>query len=425
MLAQDDASPGDADGDGRLTAFDLDAILGHILGEGGDGNADANGDGKIDIADWVRLNQVLFPADPTTLLPQVSVELSETRTLPAASLTAAFEISGVGPDDDLQTLVRAQAPGTAITTGDERTYFSGVVPANGKLFYLDPHGQWLGFRVPYSDEVLTDDNLQLTLPSDAVGEWAIEVLVQSSDSDVPLTLGRRTLIASSDPTIRLRLNRPIANSTDLVRLNLDTTAGGSDDPVTITALMKLPDGSFVSLPDQTVRVRPVHSGPPTDQSYQLLNRYLTAAGTGMYRVEVKMFAQEGGLLGMANAGFEVCDTPTQVNGTVRASDGSPLAGNEVSLAVVSALDVDERSVRGRTAISADGGYSLELVPGRYLLTSTVHGAGQIHRALSDLVVVGCDGVEQTVDLDSSYPASIPQGFGSSLGGAALEPVGRS
>ena len=44
---------------------------GENLGEGGDGNADANGDGKVDIADWVRLNQVLFPADPTTLLPQV------------------------------------------------------------------------------------------------------------------------------------------------------------------------------------------------------------------------------------------------------------------------------------------------------------------------------------------------------------------
>ena len=407
MLAQDDASPGDADGDGFLTSFDLDAILEHLLGEGGDGNADANGDGKIDIADWVRLNQLLFPADPSSQLPQISVEVSEPRIQPAGSLTASFTISGVIPTDDLETRIRVQAPGSSVTTGDERTFFSGIVPANGDFYYLDSQGQWSESSVAYSDDVIRETDLQLTLPTDRQGEWAVEVIVQSSESSLPEGLGRQTLIAASDAKIRLGLNRRIANSIDPVRIELETTEGDTDQPIVITALLELPDGSFVSLPGEG-SPHPLHTGGSDNNHYLLMNRYLADTGAGMYRVEVKMYAEGGSLLGMANAGFEVCDTTNVVSGTIRSNGGDPLGGGDPVVAAVRAFDVDDAAVTAHTGIASDGSYQLELMPGRYIVQSKVLDAAGWHEALGeDLLSVGCDGTEQNVDLTSSPVTEIP------------------
>jgi len=268
VFSQQGSLAGDADGNGVLSPFDLDAILDQILGDTPEtANADTNGDGKVDIADWVKLNSILFPTDPAAVVPAFDLELSQSKVAAGGPLAASWTLSGIRDTSGVELLLRAVEPGTVVSTGDELTFTPGVIPGNGKTFYRTPDESWAE-----TETVLGPSSVQqasFTLPSEAEGEWLIEVIARDSESAVPLTIGTERLMAGDSATMRLFLNRPLANTNDRVALTLQTTAGEENQEVAITALMYLPDGSISSLPGLNDRITSLYEGPAQDAEHVL------------------------------------------------------------------------------------------------------------------------------------------------------------
>jgi hypothetical protein len=403
--AQDPSLPGDADGDGYLTFFDLEAILDHIMEQtSAAGDPDANGDGKVDIADWVQLNSFLFPSAPSAYLGSVLLQLSEERVSPGGSLTASWEIAPLLRDPDVEVLLRTRRPGSVITSGDERTFTPGVVPANGTLFHRTSTGEWLAQESVLSQNT-GPDSRSFSLPTEDEGEWQIEVLVRAADSKRMLAIAQETVVAGSRPTIRLTLNRPIANPNDYIGLALDILPGAEAREVAILGRLIHPDGEVWALPTESPDSSlPIFEGAATKTHIPLLNRHFSGLDQGLYRVEMKMYGPQGGLLSLANAGFEVCDSSATITGTVPGL-GEVDPENE-AVANVRAIDIDDAAGGGIASISSDGSFELILDPGRYLLRAAVGGTESLLTGDQPLTVpCGGQAVEVVVPLETAATQS--------------------
>src|SRR5258706_13528704 len=90
--------PGDANGDGRVDVADVYFLLNYLFagGSGPIGPADANGDGTIDVRDAFHLINYLFAGGATSVpdvMPPSVIAFSPRASGSAVNVTATFEMS--------------------------------------------------------------------------------------------------------------------------------------------------------------------------------------------------------------------------------------------------------------------------------------------------------------------------------------------
>lgn len=266
------------------------------------------------------------------------------------------------------------------------------------------------------------------LPNDEEGQRLIEAMLRSRVDGSIAAYDAVNLLVSSGPEINLRLNRPVANSTDRVYAELSTSAGASPRDVRIAAWLIKPDHTQASLPSFGSGLQFVHEGTSTDAKYTLLNRSIGPIEIGNYRIQVRMLDRAtGALLRMADAGFSICDSPSgTVSGIVYDANGQALGGGNPVSAEVRALDIDDGGMAGSTGLGTDGRFAIELSPGRYLLTADVIDSAGRHQAVAEsLALIGCDGAGTTMDLTAGPPTPLDTTFTLSQETPALRLVDRS
>ena len=92
----------------------------------------------------------------------------------------------------------------------------------------------------------------------------------------------------------MRINRPIANTTDQVRVNLLVGAENYLKEIVLNAWLVLPDGTERSLPAMQPGLAFLYAGAATNLELSLLNREFSDLGVGTYRVRVRLLDREEG-----------------------------------------------------------------------------------------------------------------------------------
>ena len=377
--------PGDADNDGFLTPLDREAILNHILGiADAPGDADFNGDGTVDIADVVGLVESFFGI-PATLV-SIEVAVSDALIAPAGGTTLSWTIEGDRDLSGLEVSVRTREPGNVVTRTDATFMTSGVIPANGRVFYLAPAPAWRLFETAFGTGETSRD-VEITLPSEAIGEWGFDIVVR--DGDQPVGWRSTSIIAADRPGIRLRRSRPIANTIDPVRLELLTFNGADEGLITPLITLELPDGQQLSLPSFNTDVGFAESLGPGETRSEVLFEGLLPYGEGEYQLLARAFGSDNKIASMASVGLLVCDSVSAVSGRVLDGDGQPIDGSANDLATVRAFDIHDSSPVV-AEVSMEGTYELALPAGIYRL-STIVGDLEGSKSATALVEVGCSG----------------------------------
>jgi len=342
---------------------------------------------------------------PALALPGVNVQLDKSSIAPGAAINATWKIVGQSTAKTKLEL-RVHAPGGVTNVVGRQWIHSGLAPATGALSYLAQNGKWSAQEV--ARKAARSGRAKFKLPASAVGAWRVEVLLLDKTTGATLVSGSRTVLVSGEPGIHLRLNHPIANSLDVVRAALTTTAGATPRPVRLLAWLVKPDGSQVGLPSLVPGRLEVYSATSRDEEIRLLDTRFDTDALGAYQVQVRLFdAATRTLIARASAGFEVSDTTASLTGVVRDSAGAPLNGTTATLADVKALDVDDVAVTATATLDASGAYSMTLAPGRYLVTATVIDTEGVHRAESpSLVAIDAAGTAAALDLQAAAPTSM-------------------
>ena len=404
---------GDADGDGFLSLFDLDALLDAVLAkEEAPGDADFNSDGEVNVADLAGLRDYFFTSDPSEIVPRVEVEIEDTTLTPDQQLDASWTVRGIRDFSGLETVVRLVEPGTALVAEETSQVTPGSAPANGASYY------WTAVDWAQTEGAFSagrkEGELDSEFPGDLEGEWRLEVELRRGEETV--ASGSASLLRSSGAAIHLSINRTLANTLDRIEVDLMTAAGEEEQQIVLAATLILPDESQLILPglfEQLAVPEGVENplflqkGVLEDAEVELLDRNLSGYGEGLYQVSVKMNDLENGtLLALASASFQVCDTPAQVTGTVT-EGGQPLGGEGALAASVSAEDLDDELITARAEISEDGSYQLGLVPGRYRLTAAVADTEGLHEGeFGEIVTIGCDGEGREADIETELVSEV-------------------
>ncbi|MBA4371887.1 MAG: hypothetical protein C0402_03385 [Thermodesulfovibrio sp.] len=369
------------------------------------------------IVENIEINAGVEPYEPPAT---ISLTTSETAIAPGAQFNLQWTISGNTTGLGLQ--IYARQPGNYYTTSNGIVNNPGAPPPTGDLLYLQPDGTWASTPALYLNQV-DIGTAGLTLPSPDEGMWVIGALLVDQTGNMTNSFDAKNLLVSAGPAMSLQLNRPIANTTDKVRAKLVTSAGSPTKDIIIAAWLVLPDQSQVSLPDLTSGLQFLYSGPSTNATYTLIDQHMGPLGTGDYRLKVRMLdSATGNILQLAEASFNVCDAPGgTVSGTVYASNGLPLGGNSPTLANVKAFDIDDVGVTATAVIGANGAYTLNLPPGRFLLMADVMDSAGWHKATATgLSVIGCTGPAITTDLTAAPPEVVPmQGAAGTLRPAGI------
>ncbi len=342
------------------------------------------------------------PPPPVTPPAAITLTASATSIVPTGTLGLQWQIGG--DTSGLNLVIRAREPGNIYTSTLETTYQPGTLPPTGRILYLKPDRTWIITPTAYLAPAATG-NVTLNLPSQVEGEWSLEALLRNPPTNNFISGDARPLLSAAVPRIDLRRSRPIANTTDRVTIELLTAAGAAPRNVMIAATLTLNDGSPVALPSLTLDSPLLYTGPSQNARYTLFDGDLSYYGEGNYLVKASLVLSETGeVLGVAAAGFQVCNTPSTLMGVVYGSNGQPLGGGNPSLALVSALDLDDGATTATAAIANNGSYSTPLEPGRYLIAADVEDAAGHHSANApSVLVVGCEARTLTLNLTAGPP----------------------
>lgn len=263
---------------------------------------------------------------------------------------------------------------------------------------LDEQGRWLATPVKLRDAA-REGSASFTLPNRLTGTWQIATRLRDEAGQPRAAAAQRVLVADA-PTLRLALNRPLANPLDAVRADVAIALGATPLPTRLLAWLVRPDGSVLGLPAQLPDALEVQRGDTESGRYRLLDQEFADDELGEYRIHARLYAAaDGRLLQEASQRFTVCAVPGAVAGRVLRPDRSPVDGSAAGPAAVRAFDLDDAGITASAAITASGGYALSLPAGRYLLQARVNdGAGAELRVDSDLLTVGCGTAGLNLDL---------------------------
>lgn len=350
--------------------------------------------------------EVLHPINPQRpFVPSVTLNNGAVAAVPGATHTLAWNF--VGDISDFDLLIRARAPGNVLSQGGSYLVGPGSLPATGEQFYLAADGSWTTDEAIYG-AAQPSGNVAFNLPSSAEGLWRLELIGRNRNTAEITSVTAQNILVSSGAAIHLSLNRTLANSSDAIRAELLTSSGQTPRPVRLVALLRLPDGRDVTLPDFEDRLEFLYEGPSRDARHVLLEQPLSLFGEGTYHLRVRLHdAETDQFLAMADADIVISDTPAALSGTLRDSSGQPLDATGARVATIQAFDVDDDFVTARSTPSASGGYQLDLHPGRYFITAFVVDAqGNAHSAHSDdIVVAGLAGSNPQLDLTATTTAA--------------------
>ncbi|MBX3634174.1 MAG: carboxypeptidase regulatory-like domain-containing protein [Rubrivivax sp.] len=265
----------------------------------------------------------------------------------------------------------------------------GAPEASPIAWTLGAQGAWSATPVRLQDATRAGQ-ASLVLPNRVPGHWTITARLLDADGAPLASMAARVLVAEV-PTLRLVLNRPVANPLDTVRAVVDLAAGDTPVATRLMAWMVQPDGSKLGLPSLDPAELEVHRDATAGGRHVLLEREFSAAESGDYRILVRLYAAaDGRLLREAGARFSVCAAASTLSGVVRKPDRGPVDGPAMTQAVVQALDVDDGGVTEAARVAAGGAYTLTLPPGRYLVSvRAIDPSGAALEADGAPVLVGC------------------------------------
>lgn len=254
---------------------------------------------------------------------------------------------------------------------------------------LAAQGTWSASPVRYQDAARAGQ-ASLVLPNGLTGHWILTARLLDDDGTPLAAMSARVLVADV-PTLKLRLNRTIANPLDTVKAMVDVAAGAAPVATRLAAWMVLPDGRKLGLPSLDPGELEVNRDETASGRHVLLERDFTADEAGDYRLLVRLYAADDGrLLQEAGSRFSVCAATSTLSGRVLKPDRSPADGTAMPLAAVMAFDVDDGGVTDTAEVARDGGYTLNLPPGRYLVRArALDAAGVAFEADAAPVLVGC------------------------------------
>jgi hypothetical protein len=247
--------------------------------------------------------------------------------------------------------------------------------------------------------VARDGRISIALPAATAGSWQMELILTDEDDEAVAAAGARVLLGT-EPSISLNLNRTIARPLDRVAGAVSLAGGVTPRSVRMIAWMVRPDLTQAGLPNETVAATDLYRGPASDLRWTLFDRIFDSTQQGAYQVHVRLFDDQSGvLLGRASAGFEVCNVSSALSGLVTIDGVAP--GASATLAVVRALDLNDRSIAAQSPI-ANGAYAMTLKPGVYLLEALVTAGTKLVRVPAPAIVrVGCASADLTVNLAGS------------------------
>src|SRR5262249_29559739 len=188
----------------------------------------------------------------TVLPPPAALKLELPRGAvfrPGQTIPLSWAVQG--DDQDAPLLVRAQEPGTLDATTAPDAQQPGARPPNGPSHYLRPDGAWMDAATVYAPRA-SSGAATIALPTDAVGAWRIELLLQD-----PLTGGIRAssgqpLLVADRPAIFLTVSPPLARPGARIQAGLLVNPVAAPDGVRVLAGLTRPDGADVLLDSNTV-----------------------------------------------------------------------------------------------------------------------------------------------------------------------------
>ncbi len=391
--------PGDADGDGEITLLDREAIRGGLLGTGiPQGNADANEDGRVDVADLVYLTPVMgLLEDVNYGRPELELSVHPESSAPDEPLLLSWQTNGVGLYSNTSLTIEAREPAVYPLSSEGGSFSTGIAPGIGASHYLTQNG-WSSARIGHPD---LSGARWVALPAQIPGEWAFTLTLRGGRSGNILATRTAFLTVSEVPAMRLTLNRRVAGPRDAMRATLQLAPGSAPGNVDLLAVLTLPDGGMLSLPGLSrSEYFFLEDEPAAQDDYTLFDRPLGEFGTGDYRLSVRM--HESGtrtLLAMAHAEFTICDGLIAVSGEVKTPSQQPLEIPDPAATELHALDLYTGRTAARTQVASDGSYTLELAPGRYMLTANGRDSNGRFTARSlEALAVACTPAAREADL---------------------------
>lgn len=319
----------------------------------------------------------------------VVLRTDATSAPPGQAVRATWRIGGDMPVNAV-IQIRAHAP----------TVNAAAADASQMSWWLDAQGAWSASEVQRGTAGRQGEAL-LTMPSATTGLWSVELRMLDDAGKVVAIAAQRLFVADT-PALRLVLNRPLANTLDRVKVELDVAVPAAAGAVRLMAWLVKPDGSVLGLPGMLAADLEVQRGEVIASGRQrLFDSEFTAGEQGDYRLHARLYAAaDGRLLAEASRRFDICDLLSTVSGVVRRPDRSRLDGTAAPVAAVQALDLDDGGVTASAPVAADGSYQLALAPGRYVLMArVVDDAGAALGAESPLHAVGCTPAAAVRDLN--------------------------
>jgi hypothetical protein len=213
----------------------------------------------------------------------------------------------------------------------------GTRSANGKVYTLHYIQNWREEDDRSIAPPPRSGAFQFPLPVGLEGEWRMDLILRDFSGKI-FSVDSGTFLVSQAPSLMLRRNRSIVNSTHTVKIECLVSAGAALAPLKLFAFLQTPSAEESSLPSFIQTLEPVSSGTFSNQTVVLLNRTFEEFGEGKYVVSVRLFnGTNDSLLATAQTSFEVCDAISTAQGVLYSSSRNPLNGDTALYAVVAAL----------------------------------------------------------------------------------------
>jgi len=175
--------------------------------------------------------------------------------------------------------IRVLTPDQALAPGDEMMVWveiAGVAPGDrftAKVYLVAPDGTLVSFPGGSGDPAPLDDayvrgNHYGRIPgsltfadTDPSGTYRLVATLEPEGSDVPVALSSVPVFFSSEPAVRLYLNRDMLGDDMPLRVRHAVTGGTTAGEATLVVIMERPDGTTTYLPSGTEPYASRHYAP--------------------------------------------------------------------------------------------------------------------------------------------------------------------
>ena len=324
--------------------------------------------------------------------------LTVTASRPAGTLDSLPDLAwSLQGNDGLSLVVRAQGPGASAPGAG----FAGVRVSTGLVRYLAPDGTWSETEVAYSASAGASGTIRPTAPLRLEGEWRFDLIAKNATGSLQ-SFATAPVLLSSVPALRVTLSRRAAVAGDLVNGSVVLARGSTARPVRLVAWWQGPGGVADRLPHGAPLA---FDGPSADVALPLLARTLDGAAPGAWSLVARLYdAATGAPLAYGEQTLQVCSGVTTLTGTVLGAGGTPL-GVGASIASVSATSLSG-AVGQDVAIDSTGAFTVDLMPGAWVLTGLVVDGAGAHRVDARAIQVGCAAPAPLV-LSTGAPVPLP------------------